>query len=69
MKEKTEKPLIRIGEAAALLGIHKDTLRSWGDVGEFKPHHKTASGTRFYLRSDIDEFLKKKINSEDGAQL
>ena len=49
-----------------MLGIHKDTLRNWGDMGELKPHHKTSNGTRFYLRSQIDDFLKKKTTMENS---
>ena len=54
-----EKPLIKAGEAARILGIDIGTLRKWGASGELPPHYTALSGTRFYLRSDITAFLTK----------
>lgn len=43
-----EKRLIKIGEAAAILGVNVDTLRKWEKTGELLPARKTKGGTRFY---------------------
>jgi predicted site-specific integrase-resolvase len=43
-----EKRLVKIGEAAALLGVSVDTLRKWEKSGELLPDRKTKGGTRFY---------------------
>lgn len=43
-----DKRLIKIGEAAALLGVAVDTLRKWERTGELLPARKTQGGTRFY---------------------
>lgn len=43
-----EKRLVKIGEAAVLLGVSLDTLRKWDKTGELLPDRKTAGGTRFY---------------------
>lgn len=43
-----EKRLVKIGEAAKLLGCGIDTLRKWEKTGELIPDRKTKGGTRFY---------------------
>jgi putative resolvase len=48
------KRLIKIGEAAKLLGSSPDTLRKWEATGELIPARKTKGGTRYY---DIAEIL------------
>ncbi|WP_423227046.1 MerR family transcriptional regulator, partial [Paraburkholderia hospita] len=40
--------LIKIGEAAAMLGVAISTLRKWEETGELVPARKTAGGTRYY---------------------
>lgn len=42
------KRLIKIGEAAKLLGTTPRTMRSWEETGELLPDRKTAGGTRYY---------------------
>lgn len=48
-----EKRLVKIGEAAALLGVSISTLRKWEASGEMLPSRKTAGGTRFYAVADL----------------
>ena len=43
-----EKRLVKIGEAAKLLGCSVDALRKWERTGELIPDRKTLGGTRFY---------------------
>lgn len=43
-----EKRLVKIGEAAALLGVSVITLRKWEGSGELLPDRKTRGGTRYY---------------------
>lgn len=50
-----EKRLIKIGEAALLLGTTPATLRQWEKNGELIPARKTKGGTRYY---DASELLK-----------
>jgi predicted site-specific integrase-resolvase len=40
--------LVKIGEAAKILGTTPDTLRKWDKSGELIPDRKTKSGTRYY---------------------
>ncbi len=48
-----EKRLIKIGEAAKLLGCAISTLRKWEASGELIPARKTAGGTRYYATADL----------------
>lgn len=48
-----EKRLVKIGEAARLLGCGIDTLRKWEKSGELLPDRKTKGGTRFYDASKL----------------
>ncbi len=40
--------LVKIGEAAKILGSTPDTLRKWDASGELIPARRTKSGTRYY---------------------
>ncbi|MGK7872888.1 MAG: IS607 family transposase [Xenococcaceae cyanobacterium] len=48
-----EKRLVKIGEAAKLLGTTPDTLRKWEKTGEILPARKTKGGTRYYQVSEL----------------
>ena len=50
----TPKPeVLRLSEAAALLGVHPDTLRRWADAGQV-PCTRTPGGERRFTRTDIE---------------
>ncbi|WP_041355331.1 IS607 family transposase [Nitrosococcus halophilus] len=48
-----QKRLVKIGEAAKLLGTTPDTLRKWEASGELLPARKTKGGTRYYAVADL----------------
>ncbi len=48
-----DKRLVRIGEAAALLGVRVETLRKWEASGELLPARKTKAGTRYYSVAEL----------------
>lgn len=48
-----KKRLVKIGEAAKLLGSTPDTLRKWEASGELLPARKTKGGTRYYAVADV----------------
>lgn len=50
---KRNKRLVRIGEAADLLGVDPQTLRNWDASGELVPARRTASGYRYYDRAEL----------------
>lgn len=57
-----DKRLVKIGEAAKLLGTIPATLRKWEETGELLPARKTKGGTRYY---DVAEILG--LNSSIGV--
>lgn len=48
-----ERRLVKIGEAAAMLGSTPAALRKWEASGELLPARKTKGGTRYYAVSDL----------------
>ena len=48
-----ERKLVKIGEAAALIGSTPATLRKWETTGELLPARKTKGGTRYYAVTDL----------------
>ena len=47
------KKLVKIGEAAKLLGTTPVTMRKWEQTGELLPYRKTKGGTRYYAVADL----------------
>jgi predicted site-specific integrase-resolvase len=48
-----EARLVKIGEAARILGTTPAQLRKWESTGELLPARKTRGGTRYYATSDL----------------
>ena len=45
--------MVKIGEAAKILGSTPAQLRKWEDTGELLPARKTRGGTRYYSVADL----------------
>lgn len=58
MQRQRQPDLIRIGRAAALIGVTAQTLRNWDKDGILKPA-KVNRGTRYY---DIDDVRRRADN-------
>lgn len=50
-------PLLRIGEAAQLLGVHADTIRRWEQAGHITAV-RTPTGQRRFRREDVEALVK-----------
>lgn len=48
-----KKRLVKIGQAANILGTTPGTLRKWESTGELLPARKTAGGTRYYDYAEL----------------
>ncbi len=46
-----------IGKFAKLIGKTPQTLRDWEKKGNFKPHHVTDGGTRYYSQEQLNNYL------------
>lgn len=51
--------MIRIGEAAKMIGVRIETLREWDNLGKFKAI-RTPGGSRMYRLSDVEKLLGKE---------
>jgi len=60
-ENKIEKQLVKIGEAARMLGTVPATLRLWERTGEVLPARKTAGGTRYY---DVEKLQNLQFSEE-----
>jgi diguanylate cyclase (GGDEF)-like protein/excisionase family DNA binding protein len=49
--------LISVAQAAALLGVHPNTLRAWTDAGRLTAYRINARGDRRYRRVDVERLL------------
>lgn len=46
-------------EAAEILGVSQNTLRTWAADGKIAMHRNPANGYRLFRRSDLARFLKR----------
>ncbi|HCB23322.1 hypothetical protein A3B42_03545 [Candidatus Daviesbacteria bacterium RIFCSPLOWO2_01_FULL_38_10] len=51
--------LLRIKEAAEMLGVNPETLRRWDRSGRLKAVIVSLRGDRRYKKEDIESFIKK----------
>lgn len=50
---------LQIQEAANVLGVSPNTLRSWGREDKFPEYRHPVNNYRLYRRSDLDNLLRK----------
>lgn len=50
---------VKIAEAAQILGVAENTLRSWADSGKLPATRNPANGYRLFRRKDLEAFLKQ----------
>ena len=61
-KNKTIK-LLRISEAANMLGVNPETLRRWDGLdGKPQPIIISTRGDRRYKKEDLEKFIEKNKN-------
>lgn len=52
------KTYVTVREAAEILGVAPNTVRSWGAVGKIPEYRHPANGYRLYKPEDLKAFLK-----------
>jgi excisionase family DNA binding protein len=53
-------------EAASILGVSQNTLRTWAEAGKIPVHRNPANGYRLFRRTDLDKFLRQ-VARQAGA--
>ena len=51
---------LRVSKAAAILGVHADTLRRWEKSGKIITHRHPMNDYRLYQKEDLEKHLVKK---------
>jgi diguanylate cyclase (GGDEF)-like protein/excisionase family DNA binding protein len=59
--------LISVAQAAALLGVHPNTLRAWTDAGRLTAYRINARGDRRYRRADVERLLAEGGDLPEAA--
>lgn len=58
--------LVRIGEAARMIGVTEKTLRNWEARGWFSPSMRSRGGDRLYSMTDIEgELFRMGLAAEN----
>ena len=50
---------MRVKEAAEMLGVSPNTVRSWGAAGKIVEYRHPANGYRLYKRNELTAFLRR----------
>lgn len=53
------KTYVKVREAAEILGVAPNTIRSWGATGKIPEYRHPANGYRLYKRSDLDNVIRQ----------
>lgn len=50
---------VKVQEAAEILGVAPNTIRSWGATGKIPEYRHPANGYRLYKRSDLEHVIRQ----------
>lgn len=50
---------VKVAEAAAILGVSQNTVRTWAENGRIPMHRNPANGYRLFRRADLEAFLHR----------
>jgi excisionase family DNA binding protein len=50
---------VKVAEAAELLGVSQNTLRTWAEAGKIPMHRNPSNGYRLFRRADLEKFLQE----------
>jgi excisionase family DNA binding protein len=50
---------LRVKEAAELLGVAPNTVRSWGEAGKIPEYRHPVNNYRLYRRAELERLLKR----------
>lgn len=59
---------LKTAEAAEMLGVSQNTLRTWAEAGKIPMHRNPANGYRLFRRSDLEKFLQQIAKPQKVAK-
>lgn len=59
--------LLSVAQAAALLGVHPNTIRTWTDAGRLAAFRINSRGDRRYRRNDVEALLAEGAGASSPA--
>ncbi len=48
---------VKTAQAAEILGVSQNTLRTWAEAGKVPMRRNPANGYRLFSRADLEQFL------------
>ena len=66
-ERSTDDALIGVASAAALLGVHPNTIRSWTEAGRLTAYRINPRGDRRYRRGDVERLLAEGADAPEPA--
>ena len=66
MPRDTRDALLSVAQAASLLGVHPNTVRSWTDAGRLTAYRINARGDRRFRRNEVERILVEDAPAIDG---
>ena len=67
MPRDPDDALLSVAQAATLLGVHPNTIRSWTDAGRLAAYRINARGDRRYRRGEVARLLVDDRAAEHGS--
>ncbi len=58
---------LTVGQAAAHIGVSKDTLRRWDNEGKLTARRHPVTGYRLYLVKELDALLNSAVKAARPA--
>lgn len=55
----SDRTLIRVKEAAKLLGVSPNTIRAWGAIGKIPEYRHPVNNYRLYKRDELEGLMKR----------
>jgi diguanylate cyclase (GGDEF)-like protein/excisionase family DNA binding protein len=59
--------LLTVAQAATLLGVHPNTIRTWTDAGRLTAYRINARGDRRFRRGDVERLLVEDRGADDDV--
>ena len=61
--------LLTVAQAATLLGVHPNTIRTWTDAGRLIAYRINSRGDRRFRRGEVERLLVEGRPADDDATL